>query len=1044
MALRLQPQSIRAELALIVVVLALPLVALIAYGIYRDASREQSHAEGIVRQTAESTADIAARFVEDARLLLEPIARRPLVRAMDPQRCDPGLEDLLELHPRAGNFLVVNREGRILCGAIPPPRDHVVRIQDERLLRRILDTRRFGLSQPLVGRINGRWTIGAVQPVIGEDGTVAGTVSMSIDLLEWRPLPAPSSLPRGAIAALVTAEGIVIARSEDAADWIGRNVSEGDIMRRVHELRTGTARERGVADQDRIWGFRAVPGTDWYALSGILTKQALGPVLAKARRDALLLALAVGAVLILALFASRRLSRPIDDIVAAMRRRGRGEESVRAPVRGPREIAAVAIELNRRIEERERAERTLRESEARFRALWETSSDAILMIDEASVIRYASPAVLDVFHYRPEELVGQGLALLQPTELAQAHRASVGRYLRTGEKRLDWRSTLTTGRRKDGAEIPVEVSFSELRIGEQRYFAGFVRDVSERQRMADEREGLLARMQMQLDRMPLACVVFDAELLVSYANAVAERTFGWSAAQMIGHSALELYVPPERREIVEQIFLRLRRGEYVAAAGESVRRDGSRVALEWVNTPLVGRAGEFLGLMSMATDVSERLRAEERLELTQQLFAALSEVNEAIVRVREREELFHQVCRVCVERMGLLVAFVGLIDAARRCIVPLVCAGPGGDVVRECVFPLDSADALAATVTSTAVRTKRAAVANDIDADPSKAVARPIGQRIGSKSTASFPLFQGADVIGTLTVHSDAKDFFDAAVVELLTRMADDISFALDKLDEQGKLAALTRELEEHVRRRTAALEAANQELEAFSYSVSHDLRAPVRHVDGFVRLLEKELGSPSAKAAHYLATISAAARRMGALIDDLLTLSRTGRQGLELRRVGLGALVSELIREFGPETAKRRVHWTIDELPEVMADASLLRIVLHNLLSNALKYSRAQPVARIAVEARAGEGSAVKITVRDNGVGFDARFKDKLFGVFQRLHRDEEFEGTGIGLATARRIVHRHGHRIWAAGELGKGAAFTFTMTQAEVAHEGSANIAG
>ncbi|MGH8708688.1 MAG: PAS domain S-box protein, partial [Burkholderiales bacterium] len=739
-----------------------------------------------------------------------------------------------------------------------------------------------------------------------------------------------------------------------------------------------------------------------------------------------------------------RLSGPIGDIADALRRRGGGEESARVPVRGPREIAAVAVELNKRIEERDRAERTLRESETRFRALWETSADAILMIDEASVIRYASPAVLEVFGHRPEELIGLGLAVLQPAELAQAHRTGVVRYLRTGEKRLDWRSTRTTGRRKDGSEFPVEVSFGELRLGGQRYFAGFLRDVSERERMALEREELLARMQMQLDRMPLACVLFDADLRVSYANAAAERTFGWSAAEMIGHSALELYVPPERREIVQEIFGRLRRGEYVAAAGESVRKDGVRVALEWVNTPLVGRGGEFLGLMSMGADVSDRLRAERRLALMQRLFAALSEVNETIVRASDRAQLFRECCRICVARMGFRVAAVALTDAARRSVVPQECAGPGSDVLREQVFPLDPAHPLAATVTSTAVRTRRPAVANNVDADPTKAAARPIRERIGSKSTASFPLFQEGEVIGALTVHSEATDFFDDPVVELLTRMADDISFALDKLAERDQLGTLTRELEQRVRRRTAELETANQELEAFSYSVSHDLRAPVRHVDGFVRLLEKELASPGAKAAHYLATISAAARRMGTLIDDLLALSRTGRQGLELRRVDLGALVRELVLEFGRDSGKRGVQWMIDELPTVMADASLLRIVLHNLLSNALKYSRPQPVARISVEVRAGTPGTVEITVRDNGVGFDERFKDKLFGVFQRLHREDEFEGTGIGLATARRIVHRHGHRIWAAGEAGKGAAFTFTMTQAEVVHEGSSHIAG
>jgi signal transduction histidine kinase len=779
---RLRPRSIYGELALLVCVLVLPLIVLTAYLLYAQAQRELHEAEAVVRRLADSHAARAARFVADTRAVLQAVAWRPLVRAMDPTRCDPGLRDLLDLYPKAANFLVVNREGRILCGAIPPPRGRVLRISDEAVLREVLSTGSFALSRPLVGRISGHWLIAAVQPVVGEDGAIAGTANMSVDLAAWNLLELESDVPEGTVVSLVSGS-VVIARTRDAEKWIGRDVSGSEIMQHVNAGSSGVMRALGVNEIDRIWGFHKVPRTNWTVLAGIPAEAVIGPVWQRTRQVALLVTLVLAAVIVVAIAFARRLTRPVGMIIEALRLRAAGQAEVPVPVHGPREIATMARELNRSFER------------------------------------------------------------------------------------------------------------------------------------------------------------------------------------------------------------------------------GAR---------------------------------------SQQLFAALSEVNETVVRVRDREELFRQVCRICVERMGFLVASVALVDAAQRCIVPRVYTGPGSSVLKDIIFPLDAADPLAATVTSSAVCTKRAAVANDVDADPAKAVARPIRARIGSRSTASFPLFQGGEVIGALTVHAEAPDYFDAAMVELLTRMSDDISFALDKLAEQDKLGALTRELEERVRRRTAELEAANLELEAFSYSVSHDLRAPVRHVDGFVRMLEKELAPPSAKVAHYLGTISAAARRMGALIDDLLTLSRTARQGIELRQVDLGAMVRELIREFGPESGGRGVQWSIGELPAVMADASLLRIVMHNLLSNALKYSRARALARIAVEARGVDAGSVEISVRDNGVGFDERFKEKLFGVFQRLHRDEEFEGTGIGLATARRIVHRHGHRIWASGEVGKGAVFTFTMTHAEVAHEGSAHLAG
>jgi PAS domain S-box-containing protein len=245
----------------------------------------------------------------------------------------------------------------------------------------------------------------------------------------------------------------------------------------------------------------------------------------------------------------------------------------------------------------------------------------------------------------------------------------------------------------------------------------------------------------------------------------------------------------------------------------------------------------------------------------------------------------------------------------------------------------------------------------------------------------------------------------------------------------QLELERLNRELEDRVRSRTAQLEAANKELEAFSYSVSHDLRAPVRHIDGFVKLLEREQPPATDKAAHYLRTIASSSHRMANLIDDLLALSRTGRAPLEMRTVPLGALVEQVIVDLRPDMARRKIEWRVAPLPAVRGDPSLLRVVLQNLLENAVKYTKLQATAVVEVGSlRLGEGDTA-IFVRDNGVGFDMRYSDRLFGVFQRLHRAEDFEGTGIGLATARRVIHRHGGRMWGEGEPGRGACFYFTV---------------
>jgi diguanylate cyclase (GGDEF)-like protein/PAS domain S-box-containing protein len=398
-------RGVAADLALLIVVAAAPLAVIAALLLYDSAQKELQHSSGIARQIAATTADRAARYVETVRTALEAIAARPQIRAMDAAHCDPNLPDLLQLYPWTGNILVVDLEGRILCGAIPPPKDRVVRIVDEPLLKAMIAEPRFRLSRPLVGRVSKRWSVSAVQPVYADGKRLVGSVSMAIDLLHWVSFEGVDGMPAGTVLTLVTADGTVIGRSAEAESWVG-TVRKGPVHQQLLEMRQGSVRASGADGADRLWGFVPVQGTDWFALAGLPAEPIVGPARRRAVEMAVLLAAILAAALALAYSLARNLVRRVRD--------------------------------------------ELRSSEARFSVVVQNSWDVFQLLGPDRRISFVSPSVRRVLGYQPEEQIGRVSAefvhpedLPRTAELLKLLLASPGQTLvvqvRVKHKNGSWR-----------------------------------------------------------------------------------------------------------------------------------------------------------------------------------------------------------------------------------------------------------------------------------------------------------------------------------------------------------------------------------------------------------------------------------------------------------------------------------------------------------------------------------------------------------------------------------------------------------------------------
>lgn len=659
-----------------------------------------------------------------------------------------------------------------------------------------------------------------------------------------------------------------------------------------------------------------------------------------------------------------------------------------------------ALEKSRDRAAQKEQQRDLRDTEERFRALVEFSPDAHLVLSGERIVFVNAAATRLLGAQSPEQLIGKPaqfivppdsweafdarLVALQPERVSLPRAGMPGRMRRPTEEGAATTLIETKFARLDGTTVDVQVAAAPLTFQHSPAVQVVARDMTYPSRRVEELRRSQTRLAAILETALDAIIALDRQGRIQEWNPAAQRIFGYSREQVLGRAMDELIVPASLRRTYEQGL-----ADYMMTGVGSLlnrpieltlrRADGAEFRAEAAVTLV--RPEDPSGCTVLIRDITERKQAEAALRRSEErLRRMIEDVKDYAIYVLDPDG------RVATWNSGAEQAL--------------------GYTAEEIIGRPHS-------IFFTSEDIRRGVP--DLAIQKAREQGRSAGESWRVRKDGSRLWAHGT----TTALRDETGQLFG------FSNLARDISAEKEAKDE---IRRLNEQLEQRVRERTAQLEAANQELEAFSYSVSHDLRAPLRHIVSYVEILKSEAARLDEGSKQHLGIIASSAQHMGRLIDALLAFSRMGRAEMRQQRVSLGRVIQEARNELHQETQDRNIEWKIHSLPYVRADPFMLRQVFINLLSNALKFTRKRPRAKIEIGAE-DQKQATVCFVRDNGVGFDMKYASKLFGVFERLHAAGEFEGTGIGLANVRRIIHRHGGQTWAEGVVDGGATFYFSL---------------